>query len=899
MAQKQPFRSIEMRGRQSSVRSDLRAPDRTQQMAEFSRREMQKLQDSHEARNAAQRFQNFNDQVLEETAIQQQRLEAANLSTNATLSAQANEILGRQALEGQRMEMQQQQQIRNMRNAQSIIRNQLQQQISAQEAKSLSNFGNQLLNFSQTLYKRKAEEINLANQRLQAQGQLDGMLDSYGLGNEDLNNAQSARVATGMGLDNAARELDAEGRPNDATNIRSHNGFYTYGVQEGIAIKNGLELKGYLQQAKEDAIAQGVINFGDPNADQKLQVYLQDKTIDFMIERGLTSLPAEIQNKYLAKTLITAQSAVMTEFNDANQKFTIESSIGLVRNQIRTGSRAPTFAEDLPNMLNQLYTKDPENFSENLGKVFKDLKADTYESGDMTALDTLVTIIKSDERLLAAGQDVISDYLKYQDTFDKAQAKAADEAASELSERLKGTAQEELATITDVSVLTERRQYYWDQAENLPLKQRGAFREWLSKYNASDLQASKNSNDEFLSTPGVTPELIRQRIALNPGMPQSEKDRLANAAKSFENLATINPLYKTTLATQKLKIQSLRPSIPEAQLNQKPELKEQVNAVIKNRQEQLEIRFQAWVTDGQGEKNADDMKDWLSRQSDLLEDPIVYDDKTDSIPELRQSSDEFEFGAENAINFKPQPIPNQNRNAVFFTGEKARASARSGRLGRLDSETGVFLAPPEIKAYVELYEKTGQIDPLVRDLATQADVTPREFLGNQAKLWGMPGQINDPEPTVVVSPVTKRVSQQDAMDFAINQGLSRRGAVWFSHVMIAESGGNPKAEHDRDENGEPTGYGLFAHRLSRRDALFAFAQDQGKDKSDPTVQMQFAMSELRAYKDHPQFGHVWAAITAANPSDKQLVAAQKSWMRYHSSLHEKRKQALIDDLNRY
>ena len=40
-------------------------------------------------------------------------------------------------------------------------------------------------------------------------------------------------------------------------------------------------------------------------------------------------------------------------------------------------------------------------------------------------------------------------------------------------------------------------------------------------------------------------------------------------------------------------------------------------------------------------------------------------------------------------------------------------------------------------------------------------------------------------------------------------------------------------------------------------------------------------------------------ITAANPSDKQLVAAQESWMRYHRSLYEKRKLALIDDLNRY
>ena len=87
---------------------------------------------------------------------------------------------------------------------------------------------------------------------------------------------------------------------------------------------------------------------------------------------------------------------------------------------------------------------------ENLGKGFKDLKADTYESGDMTALDSLVTVIESDSRLLAAGQDVISDYLKYQDTFDKAQAKAADEAAEELAARLKATAQDELPTITDV-----------------------------------------------------------------------------------------------------------------------------------------------------------------------------------------------------------------------------------------------------------------------------------------------------------------------------------------------------------------------------------------------------------------------------------------------------------------
>ena len=881
------------------MRSDLQAPDRTRQMAAAARNEMQQLQASHEALNASKRFQNFNEKVLEERAIEQQRLEAANLSTNTRLANQAKQILGKQELDNQRRRIEEQDQIRRMQRSQDVIRNQLQLQRGEQDANALSNFGEQLLNFSETLYKQKAERINQANQRLQAQGQLDGMLKEYGQGNDLLNSVQSLRVANGMRIDNEARQLEREGKYNDATNLRAHNGFYVNGVQEGIAIKGGLELKGYLQAAKDKAIDLGFLKFGDQNADQKLQLFLQEKTIDFMIERGLTALPAEIQNKYLAKTLITAQSAVMMEFNEANREFTIDASIGLARNQIRTSARVPdTFAEDLPNMLNQLFGKDPENFSENLGKVFKDLKADTYESGDMTALDTLVTVIESDSRLLAAGQDVISDYLKYQDTFDKAQAKAADEAAEELAARLKATAQDELHTITDVTVLSDRRDFYWQQSENLPLKHRGPFREWLGKQKASNLTASINSNDLFLSSPGVTPELIRKRIELNPGMPQSERDRLAKAARSFENLATVHPLYKSTLASAKLKIQSLRPSLPEALLNQKPELKEQVTAVIKNRQEELEIRFQAWVTDGQGEKNADAMDDWMSRQKDLLDNKIVFDDSTDSIPELTQNEGEFEFGAANALNFKTQPIPNQNTNAVFFTGEKARASARSGSLGRLDSETGVFLSPPEIVKLVNSYEKTGEIDPLLRDLATQAVTTPKEFLEDQAALWGMPGQINDPEPTIVVSPVTQRVPRQAAMDFALKEGLSRRGAIWFASVMMSESRGNPRAEHDK-VNGVYTGYGLFAHRLSRRDALFAFAKEQGKDKSDPTVQMQFAMSELRRYKDSPKFGHVWAAITTPNASDKQLADAQESWMRYHHSLYEKRKQALIDDLNRY
>lgn len=898
MAKEQPFRSIEMRGRQSSVRSDLQAADHTQKLAEYNRRELQKQKDSHEALNNERRFRNFNSQVLEETALQQQRLEMANLSTNAELAAKAKEIIGRRELEGERMRIQQEDQIRRMKNSQEIIRNQLQQQLQVQEANTISEFGNQLLNFSQTLYKQKAEQINEANKRLQAQGQLDYITGNLGEGSQDLSDAQSARVALGMSLDTAAAQLDAEGKPTDATNIRAHNGHYQYGIQEGMAIKHGLELKGYLQQAKEDAIANGVLNFGDPSADAKLQVFLQTKTIDFMVERGLTSLPIEIQQKYLAKTLITAQASVMSEFNEANQKYTLDASIGLVRNQIRTGSKSPAFAEDLPNMLSQLFTKDPENFSNNLTKVYSDLKADTYETGDMTALDTLITTIEADQRLTAFGQDVINDYLKYEETFDKAKAKAADEAAKELADRLSAQATEELMTITDVTTLTERRQFYWDQADNLPLIQRAAVREKLAKFNASNLESSKNANDAFLATPGATPENIRERIALNPQMPQSEKDRLAKAANSIEKLAESNPQYQTTLRRAKGSIEALRPSVPSEQLKLDPQIRVQIDEAVKRRKEELDIRFQAWVTDGVGDKNADTMKEWFDKQTDLLKDTIKLSDDG-KVEELQVTEDEFSYGAEAAVKFTPQPIGNTQRNGVFFTGKESRSAARRGALGRLDSSTGVFLNPPEIVAFVERYEKTGLIDPLVRDLAIQAGVSPKEFMQNQANLWGMPGEIQPYDTQIKVSPVTQRVSRDQAYNFALDEGLGRGGAIMFANSMMEESTGNPLATHDPDPNGKPTGFGLFGHRLSRKDALEAFAAEKGKSPSDPTVQMQYAISELRAYKNSPQYGHVYEAVFAENPTTLQLVVAQRDWLRFHSSLHGKRENSLVNDLLKY
>lgn len=70
--------------------------------------------------------------------------------------------------------------------------------------------------------------------------------------------------------------------------------------------------------------------------------------------------------------------------------------------------------------------------------------------------------------------------------------------------------------------------------------------------------------------------------------------------------------------------------------------------------------------------------------------------------------------------------------------------------------------------------------------------------------------------------------------------LPRVGAAGVVGGLYQESQFNPTATHD---NG--TGYGMGGWRLDRRDKLMQFAQAQGKEPSDPNVQIAFLASEMK------------------------------------------------------
>jgi hypothetical protein len=80
-----------------------------------------------------------------------------------------------------------------------------------------------------------------------------------------------------------------------------------------------------------------------------------------------------------------------------------------------------------------------------------------------------------------------------------------------------------------------------------------------------------------------------------------------------------------------------------------------------------------------------------------------------------------------------------------------------------------------------------------------------------------------------------RPDPREIYDHLVGLGVSPTHAVGALTNIAAESGYNPAAVHD---NG--TGYGLFGHRLDRRDKLFAHA---GTDTPDWRQQLAYAVTE--------------------------------------------------------
>jgi len=144
-------------------------------------------------------------------------------------------------------------------------------------------------------------------------------------------------------------------------------------------------------------------------------------------------------------------------------------------------------------------------------------------------------------------------------------------------------------------------------------------------------------------------------------------------------------------------------------------------------------------------------------------------------------------------------------------------------------------------------ELAGQLQYLQQRAASatnQADFVRFSVLAEQtaAELYGMGqgGMSGQGAAGSPGAPTAGAVPPRAIFDYLVREkGLTPTQAVGVVTNIDAESGFDPTALHDRD-NGVPTGYGLFGHRLDRRDKLFTHA---GNTNPSWTQQIDYLLTE--------------------------------------------------------
>ena len=193
---------------------------------------------------------------------------------------------------------------------------------------------------------------------------------------------------------------------------------------------------------------------------------------------------------------------------------------------------------------------------------------------------------------------------------------------------------------------------------------------------------------------------------------------------------------------------------------------------------------------------------------------------------------------------------------------------------------------------VEQAEKTGSWPSYVTDITSRSGRDAKSLVQAQARLYGgsgvivLPGNYQLPTSALGVTYVDKNTAQS----FAKSNGFSKAGAIAYSTMIQDESGGDPLRIGD---SGDASGLFQWNNRYSpdRVSRLQKFAKAQGKSSSDPGVQLQYSMYEMKNY-----YRDSWVIFTSPNPTTNQLWRATVNYLGFSPKVYAQRKASLEANL---
>jgi hypothetical protein len=155
----------------------------------------------------------------------------------------------------------------------------------------------------------------------------------------------------------------------------------------------------------------------------------------------------------------------------------------------------------------------------------------------------------------------------------------------------------------------------------------------------------------------------------------------------------------------------------------------------------------------------------------------------------------------------------------------------------------------------------------------------------------MPGSIVMPgNYSLPTSSSGQGVSYNAVVQFGKANRMSERGAIAFATMVKDESSGNPRNIGD---GGDSFGLMQWNKRYSpdRVKRLNDFATQFGKPVTDPAVQLNYALYELKNF-----YPSAWEVLKSPNPTTNQLFRATVQYLGFDKSLEKKREASLEANL---
>ena len=859
-----PFRSVQQRSSQSEGLSNLQAPDRTRQTQELARQQNIQNQNLQTVIGINQKFTSFNQQLVSENAINNQRLVQTQLSNNRELALKAKELRQQQGLADEKMLADFDDQIRTLRNAQQISANQIKEQQAAATNRAITNFGESFLKFSDTLVQQRAAVVNEENRKIQAGALLDALFSETSQETPELDATQQARVDANLTLSAAANEDEAQGRINDATELRSNNGFYAYGYAEGLALKAAGGFAPYLKQKMEQF--KQTMPFGKPDAYILQQSFIRQATEEYIDKNNLAGIPPQILTKYFSRTVLAAQAETVEAFNAENSKYVKKATVERAVGDLRTAAfpyqngavfNEQQFAGDIAKQLIILVQADPTNAPASIKKAYDALKADAKLGGNNQPLETFLGVLNGNEYFRQFANEAFNDYptfLKQQeDEIEEEMRKTSSENLAQLQLKIQALENE-----TDPTIRNEKLEDIQDQgsAVGLTYQDQVKLGNAANRVTAVNTKYAREATERWLSEVPRTPEEIRQYAETNRGDIGFEVyESLLKDAERVERRLNNDPATAEKFKQIKSQIASRKPTISQAELQQDGLLRDRVNQAVSARQDELQRRYNLWVRSD----SPISFDDFIKANKDLINEPIApseYEAGSGTLPAQQQTGQ------------RQEDIPsNPGKKAFIYSRPNERQKARSGLLGNLNPSQDVFFEVRELADHVDKYED-GVITPLLRDLSRAAGVKPGDFLREQAKVLGLEGTVDDPLPEKFGSSKRGFRPVLDTTDFFLNKGLRGSVSDALGQIVMTASAGNATIDASKR--------GLFDFGDADVAQLQEFAKATGGNPNDPFTQLEYVHAKIKQFGvGSPQQKRQHAVLNASKPTDDQLRGALK------------------------